>query len=236
MALFIIILLLAVMFFLFAYFILKKQYYGLISGFWAKPEEEQKMLIERGYPQATGWIMFNSGLILLVAALLYLVKVPYVLELSLVVMFMYMFGHLLVVNKMESKKVRKRNFYILIGSIILIVGISATAFIPTHLTVTEDAVKISGMYGVTWEFDEITTIEKVDSLPTINMRTNGISVMERRVGHFRLEELGGGRLFLQSLKGPFIYIEKGDDFLFINGKEPSITNEWFTEMENGLAN
>ncbi|MCT8136760.1 DUF3784 domain-containing protein [Anaerobacillus sp. CMMVII] len=92
------------MFLLFGWLILKKEMYGLISGFAMKSEEEQQELINNGYPQASAKGLLNSGYILLIGLLLALFKVPFVIELSWAVMLVYLFGYLLSINKLEAKK------------------------------------------------------------------------------------------------------------------------------------
>ena len=51
----------------------------------------------------------------------------------------------------------------------------------------EDYLEVTGLYGVEWSYDDIHTIDKTDELPLIQVRTNGMSVLERRLGHYRLE-------------------------------------------------
>ncbi|KMK75498.1 DUF3784 domain-containing protein [Alkalihalobacillus pseudalcaliphilus] len=221
--------------FIFAYLILVKQYYGLISGYWNKSEEEKKRLYELGYPQKMGKIILNSGIILLVGVILVFLGVAYAVEISLVIMLIYTFAHLLIANKLETGKDRKRNFYILIGSIVVLVGIFAVFLIPTNVKFHEDYLEVTGLYGVEWSYDDIHTIDKTDELPLIQVRTNGMSVLERRLGHYRLEGLGGGRLFIQSGEGPYIFIMTDQEYLFLNAKNPEETEAWFAELERAWA-
>ncbi|MCT8136761.1 hypothetical protein H1D32_02715 [Anaerobacillus sp. CMMVII] len=93
---------------------------------------------------------------------------------------------------------RKRNFLMLMGTIVFTFAIIGGAFYVGQssnvLTISKDELHISGTYGVDWQLEEITNIELVEELPEIKMRTNGYSFGGRLKGRFRLEELGNGRL------------------------------------------
>ncbi|MDT8860811.1 DUF3784 domain-containing protein [Alkalihalobacillus sp. MEB130] len=222
--------------FLLGYLIVKKQAYFLLSGFSAKTEEDQQILIKNGYPQAAGRVLMNSSFILLVGLGLSLFEIPYMIELSWLVMIIYLFVHLLYIGKLDNTKHRKRNSLILKMTIVFTFGIlgwaSYMGLQPNELSISDNRLQISGFYGVEWPLDEITNIELVDTIPKIQVRTNGFSFANRLKGHFRLEELGKGRLFIYRNSPHFIYIEKGDDYIFINSSDSHETKLWYEEMMN----
>ncbi|WP_216829783.1 DUF3784 domain-containing protein [Alkalihalobacterium elongatum] len=233
-ALIIIQLFMVLMFFLLGYLIVKKEVYFLLSGFSSKSEEEQKILIKNGYPQAAGRALINSGFILVGGLGLYLLKIPYMIELSWLVMIIYIFTHLLYIGKLDTTKSSKRNSIILILTIVFTFGIlGVVTYIgiqPNHLSTSDTQLQISGFYGVDWPLDKITNVELVDTIPNVQVRTNGFAFANRLKGHFRLEELGKGRLLLYRNHPPFIYIEKGEDYLFINSRDINETRLWYEEM------
>lgn len=223
------------LFLLFGYLILKKKVYSLISGFELKTEEEKQQLIESGYPEAIGRVMIYSSIILAVGLLLFLLEIPHAIEISWLVLIVYMFGALIYYNKLDTTKSRKRDQWILIGTflltIIILTGAGYAGFQKNEITVTENELKISGFYGVEWPLAELTKVELVEEIPEVEWRTNGFALGNRLKGNFRLEGLGGGKLFLYVNKPPFLYIEKGDDFVFINDKDSEVTKRWFREIE-----
>lgn len=223
------------MFFLFGYLIKVKKMYGLLSGFSMKPEEEQQELIKRGYPQANAKGMTNSGYILLLGLVLELVKVPNAVMISWLVMTIYLFAYLLYISKLDLDRTRKRNVIILVITIIFTTGIIGAAMYTgmskNELSIVGDELQISGSYGVEWNISEITNVELVEQLPKVQMRTNGYSLGDRLKGRFRLDGLGNGRLFLYLDKPPLIFIEKGDDYIFINSKDETQTQQWFDALK-----
>ncbi len=224
------------LFFLFAYLITKKKYYGLISGFSTKSEEEQAELINNGYPQAVGQIMMNSAWILLVGLLLLLVGIDAAILWSYIVLMVYMIGHMLRISKLDAKRVRKRNFFIMLSIAVITLGGVGILFYfgeqANQLTVTEEEVVVSGMYGLSWPLAEITNVELVTEIPRIRARTNGFSTGQRAKGKYRLDELGNGTLFLYRDHPPFLIVQKGEDYFIINSKNESETIAWYDLLKN----
>ena len=220
------------------YFISRKKVYWLLSGFNLKSKEEQEELIKNGYPQAAAKGITYSGYILLGGILFYFLRLPYAVELSWGIMMIYLFGHLLYISKLDAEKSRKANKMILIVTIILTVSIMGGVFFlgaqANHLTVKENTMTISGSYGVEWSLDEITQLELVDELPKILLRTNGYSTAARAKGKFRLEDLGSGLLFIHRHNPPYIFVKRGDDYLFINSSDSEETMKWYHELKTAL--
>ncbi|MBU9711602.1 DUF3784 domain-containing protein [Evansella tamaricis] len=218
----------------FGYLIKKKQYYDLISGFSMKSKEEQEEMIRNGYPEAVGNVMLNSGYIIGAGVILFLFNVPFAFEASLGIMMIYMFTHLLLISKLDAKRVRKRNTIILAVTAVFTVGIIGAVFYigaqPNELTVEGRELHISGVYGLSWELDDITKVELVKNVPEIQMRSNGFSHGQRAKGKFRLDELGNGTLFLYRDTPPFLYIERGEDYLFINSRDAAETLIWYERV------
>ena len=73
--------------------------------------------------------------------------------------------------------------------------------------IDEKQITISGLYGMT---AQVESVELIESLPQINMKTNGFNYGSIRKGSFYLEEIGQCKLFINSKKGPFIYIKTGN--------------------------
>ncbi|WP_078427733.1 DUF3784 domain-containing protein [Alkalihalobacterium alkalinitrilicum] len=226
------------MFFLFAYLIIKKKVYGLISGFNSKSEEEQQELIHNGYPVASAKGLLHSGVILLIGLLLHFLQFSNAILWSWIVMTIYLFAYLLYISKLEVKRTRKRNNVFLVGTMVFTFGIIGVAFYvgysENELTVSDKTVQISGVYGVEWSLEELTNIEMVEQLPKVQVRTNGFSLGERLKGRFRLEGMGNGRLFLYRNHPPYLFIEKGEDYLFINSKDNAVTVQWFETVEHAV--
>ncbi len=126
-----------------------------------------------------------------------------------------------------------------VGAVItvLVAGIGAFLFLlsrPAGITVTEEGVEISGLYGTTLGWDTITTVELLEDLPTIEMRTNGSAVGPHLRGHFRTTEYGQVRLFVNADVRPFVLVESGGGVVIMNRATPAGTMELFQEIELAL--
>ena len=67
-------------------------------------------------------------------------------------------------------------------------------------------VTISGSYGQSFPLKTIESVELIDSMPEIRMRTNGFSMMKIRKGHFLLGNDLPAMLYLEEEQGPYVLI------------------------------
>ncbi|UCZ52413.1 DUF3784 domain-containing protein [Bacillus shivajii] len=227
-----------VLLFLGGYFILKKEIYDLISGFALKSKEEKRKLINNGYPQAVGRVLINSGIILLIGFILALLSVPFSVEGSFLAVVVYMFTHLLMINKKRSEKNQKRTLLIILGAQFITVSIIAfvmfAAYQSSELSVNEEEIRVSGYYGGKWQVADIRYVEIVDQLPEVKLRAHGFSIGQRAKGRYRLKEVGDAWLFVHKDSPPFILIETENESLYINAKNQTKTKEWFQALKRNV--
>tara|TARA_B100001179_G_scaffold15060_1_gene9669 strand:- start:35 stop:409 length:375 start_codon:yes stop_codon:yes gene_type:complete len=76
------------------------------------------------------------------------------------------------------------------------------------IEVSQENLKINGIYGETIPLKEIEKIKIVDKLPTIDYRSNGFSSGKQKKGYFILESGEKIKLFSNSNTTEFILIEK----------------------------
>ena len=86
------------------------------------------------------------------------------------------------------------------------------------------------MYGDSYPWGSIESVKLIEELPTIEMRTNGSALGSNLKGHFRTTELGSVKLFVNTQKPPFIYLETDDGVTIFNLKNEDETQEIFREM------
>ena len=67
---------------------------------------------------------------------------------------------------------------------------------PVRIEVTADSLVISGNYGYSVKLSEIQSVEMLDRLPRIKIRSNGIGWKNIKIGHFILEGTGKCRLYV----------------------------------------
>ena len=75
------------------------------------------------------------------------------------------------------------------------------------------------------------TVELLDTLPKITIRTNGIALGDTMIGHFRMKEIGSCRLHLNTGFPPFVHIvTKEGKHIFFNTKDAARTRELFDAL------
>jgi len=126
-----------------------------------------------------------------------------------------------------ARKHRGKKFS-LIFNIILVLFVGVLLFFsmrPVQVSLTDEGLQIHGMYGQTIAWEEITKIEVADTLPTIQLRTNGSAIGSRLHGHFRTAEYGSVKLFVDKSQPPFIYITTEKQLVIINLDNPEATQK-----------
>ncbi|MDD4170102.1 MAG: DUF3784 domain-containing protein [Desulfotomaculaceae bacterium] len=100
----------------------------------------------------------------------------------------------------------------------------------TKVTILEEGLKIHGMYGDVYTWENIEAVKLIEALPAIEMRTNGSAVGSNLKGHFKTKELGKVKLFVDTQKPPFIYFEADDRVVIFNMKNADETQEIMGEI------
>lgn len=119
-----------------------------------------------------------------------------------------------------------------IGGIALIVVAVLLFFSSrsTEVSFLEEGIEIHGMYGGVYTWESIEAVEMMEELPTIEMRTNGSALGSNLKGHFRTRELGAVKLFVDTQKPPFIYLETDGGITIFNLDNADETQEIFEEI------
>ncbi|MDQ0271478.1 putative membrane protein SirB2 [Cytobacillus purgationiresistens] len=229
----------ALLFIIMGWIVRFKKVYGLISGFNNRPEEEQKQLIENGYPQKTGSLLLITGIGMIVLLPLNLASFTYATEMVFGFMLILLLGGMIYISKFEVSHKRKRSY--LVSSILFFVIVGGIAAITLFsyqgysLVVKDDSFEVTGMYGKEWNYDSITEIELLEELPETTWKENGVGLPTLSKGHFKVEGYGSSLLlFIQHHSPPYIYIQAGDKPIFINDKDPTVTKKWFSQIEEKI--
>lgn len=79
--------------------------------------------------------------------------------------------------------------------------------------------------------EEIGSVELLDTMPEIIVKTNGFAAAGQLKGRFRLEDpYDGTLLFVQQNQGPFLYVSIEDDHLILSRDESSKTKEIYESL------
>ncbi|MEH7247589.1 DUF3784 domain-containing protein [Neobacillus niacini] len=213
----------------------RKGGYFLISGFASRPKEEQETLIKNGYPQKIGGLLIITAIGMLILLPLLFTTFKYAIEIQYGFMIVVLMGGLIYLSKYEIPKKRKRSYFINISIFIVVIGgvlgLSYFSYQGYELVTKEETFEITGMYGDEWGYKEISSIELMDNLPEVTVRTNGVGLPTLSKGHFKVTGYGSSLLFIQKDFSPYIYIEMKDKKIFINDKDPDQTRLWYHQLK-----
>jgi hypothetical protein len=136
----------------------------------------------------------------------------------------------------ESHRQAARRLFLVAASvgaaIVLVVGLFL--YVQARPPVVEVSPELflvrSGAYGVQIPMDEIESVSLETEIPRIVVRTNGYAFRGRLRGHFRLETMGGGQLFLDYSEPPYVLVRTRSTFVFVNLPEPERTWELYMTL------
>lgn len=227
-------LLVVLIFLLIGWAIVKKEAYGLISSFRSRPKEEQEELIQNGYPQKTGKLLIGTAIILLMMLPLLFTSFPYAIEAQIGVMVFLLLGGFIYLSKYEVPKKRKKSYIISTSIAVVTFGflfvVSYLGFQEAELTLKENSLEISGVYGEEWWYEDITQIELLEEMPEVLLRTNGYGMQSISKGHFKVKDYGSSLLFIYKGHSPYLLIKTKDDTIFINAKDAEKTKDWYYQL------
>lgn len=116
--------------------------------------------------------------------------------------------------------------------VIVLAAVSlALSFRPTKITVGEENVKISGLYGREIPVSDIVSVELLDEMPPIAMRTNGSDTGNQAKGHFRFSNGESCMLFIHK-QAPYIQLRTTNDLYYLNLSDKEKTVELFETLKN----
>lgn len=217
------------------------QQHWLIAGYNTMPEEKKKNVDIAGLASFLGNWLFALGTLTLVGSLICARWYP---SLSPCIPILCPAGIIVMVvgaQKYDHNQRRKREKTVLTTVMIftgLVLIAAAGLMLYGHrsspVELESDGIVIGGIYSTTIPREEITGIELKEELPEIISKNNGFSSGQIRKGHFTLEELGRGRLYLESNRGPFIYILTGDSHVLINYQDPLRTEALYKTLLDWL--
>lgn len=221
---------------------LVKKFPNLISGYNTMPAKEKAKVDVDGLSSHMCNSLIVIGLLIILASLVIkMVGIP--ISPTILMLGIILPGTLYMVigsqsyMKKVSRSVSKTGT--IIGVVVLVVcavGITILMLSGTRspqFEVTGNQLNISGIYGLE---TKVSSVKLLEELPTIKMKTNGFSLGENKRGNFNLEEFGQCKLFIESMAGPFIYIETNDKPIIISTQSRAKTEELLTELQLQVRN
>jgi len=223
------------------------KWYFLISGYNTMSKEKKANVDIKGLSRAMGIYSYINGILFILAGVLYTLGVKVVLVPAFVILGISTIYFLIRAQKYDGNIYDEygRMRHGALKKITVPVGITIISLIfvavllfysiqPTEITISDDGIKIHGMYGDFYTWDSIEKVELNENLPTIERRTNGSAVGSKLKGHFRTKELGPVKLFVDTEKPPFIYLVTNDRIIIFNMTNKDETSVIYREMLNKI--
>ncbi|HEY4121875.1 MAG TPA: hypothetical protein VGM56_28610 [Byssovorax sp.] len=102
---------------------------------------------------------------------------------------------------------------------------------PPTVAVTATNVSVkSGLYKVDVPLKDVTEVRLDASIPRILRRTNGFASGGSLRGHFDVDTLGAGQLFVDIKHGPFVFVRTADTYFYVSYDDPARTQELYESV------
>jgi hypothetical protein len=120
--------------------------------------------------------------------------------------------------------------------VVIVFGVVIFALNSTKINTSDGSLKVSGMYGISVDYKDISKIELKENLPANFHKTNGIDLFGiAYIGNFRANGMESIKAYVRSNKGPFIYLTTEDNkYVIISTKDKKETEEIFNELDSRI--
>ncbi|KAF1084292.1 hypothetical protein SPSYN_02068 [Sporotomaculum syntrophicum] len=216
----------------------KFKWYWLISGYNTSSPQKQQEMIKKGLGEFMGNSLFFLAGIFAAGAVLQYFGLEMAAATSWILVLVA--SAVIVVRALRynaGDNNKTKTIVALAISLLVLVIASVVIFTGARapeITVGENSLKISGMYGTELSRDEIKDVQLLNQIPPVKLKTNGFNFGETLKGNLKLEELGTGKLFTGSSKGPFIYIKTKESYIIINFKDPEQTRRLYDRLNSAM--
>ena len=97
------------------------------------------------------------------------------------------------------------------------------------ITVTDQQMQISGIYGNDYNLSDIESVTLQDECPVTTFKTNGFAMGKIKKGHFNVQNDGNCLLFLFG-SGKCIRIKTKSDVIYINFADETVTMDLYGKL------
>jgi hypothetical protein len=107
---------------------------------------------------------------------------------------------------------------------------------PPKVTVDPQGFSVQSLfYGDHYAMSDVTDISLTNTLPCILARTNGFAGAGCLRGHFRVQGLGEGKLFIEQGTAPYVIVRLHHTFVILNFDNPAKTEALFQELRRSWS-
>ena len=131
----------------------------------------------------------------------------------------------------KRSKVQFLIVILILGGTFLFVGFMLFASSrDTSVRIDDQGIEIEGMYGEAYDWSAMEELDLISDLPDITLRTNGSAIGSKLRGHFRMDEFGAVKLFMDASVQPYIYFEVNGKPVIFNLGDREKTEEFYEKM------
>jgi hypothetical protein len=142
-------------------------------------------------------------------------------------------------SKERSAKWNKSGVFILMAALLFVVALLGYGFKENKLTYDSNRIEFNGSYGESLTQSEIRSVELVNQLPEITLKTNGFALGTIKKGYFKIDNGEIVKIILNSDNKPLILFTKTDGKkIYYSAKDKSnkeVVNEVLKTMPNILC-
>lgn len=219
--------------------------YWLIAGYNTMSQEKREKVDVVGLSKLSGNLCFAIAAVLIIATIMFMFDKEAWGGITLALIVPISIYALIKAQKFDGNTknpdgTTNRKTKLTVGGIsgflvLTMVGVGVLLYYsyqPSRYFMTDQYLEIKGLYGEQIHFQDISHISLERSLPSITFKNNGSSVGTIKKGHFRLDGIGNAKLFVDTSKPPFIYIERNGQLVILNCQEEKETEQLYQSLEN----
>ncbi|NLK52885.1 MAG: DUF3784 domain-containing protein [Syntrophomonadaceae bacterium] len=219
------------------------KWYFLIAGYNTMPKEKKEKVNTEALGRLMGFYSYANGFVFLVTGILYALDIkigmtPAMVFLGVSTVYLLIKAQKYDGNLFDEKgKLRKGAgkelaipLSILLVTFLVVAVIMFFSSQPTQVTFLEEGLQVHGMYGEIYAWESIEEIELLETLPNIEMRTNGSALGSHLKGNFRTTEFGAVKLFVNGKIPPFVYLASNGKTVIFNLEDSQKTEDTYEEI------
>lgn len=144
-------------------------------------------------------------------------------------------------EKLKGPRKTRMKAIIGVAAVITLITVGGTGILlyfsnkPAEYAIENSALRISGVYGEEIKISEITEISLKEQIPPIQRKTNGSALGSKKKGYFTLKGIGKAKLFVNTQKPPFIFINVKSGLRIVNTEDPTETSRLYNKLSEAWA-
>ena len=219
------------------------KWYFLISGYNTMKKEKKANVDVESLGKLMGMYGYLNGAVFFLVGILYGLNVKiggllgfgfFIISTVYLLVKAQKYDHNLFDENGKLKKSAKKELIlpmVIAGAVLIGVGLLMVFSLqPTRISTLEEGIEIHGMYGETYAWADMEQVELLDTLPNIEMRTNGSAMDSHLKGYFRTTEYGKVKLYVNAKLPPFVYFIADGEKVIFNLENAMKTKEAFEEL------